>query len=140
MTGPGVSRTARPTTQTAERVHDDPAAYTAAESIGARAYTDGNHIVFGTGGLPGGGSRLLAHELAHVVQNRSADGPLVPSRLSQPDDPAERAADAVAERIASGGIGGPVGSASRAVSRAATGPLGAETTRRRRRNSTERGA
>jgi uncharacterized protein DUF4157/L,D-transpeptidase-like protein len=90
------------------RIHDDTAARAAAESIGARAYTVGSHIVFGSGGLAGGGNRLLAHELAHVVQNRSSAQAPVASRLSQPADPAERAADAVADRIEAGhGTAGP---------------------------------
>jgi hypothetical protein len=53
------------------RVHDDGASATAAEAMGARAFTVGNHIHFGAGQLAAGtreGDRLLAHELTHVVQ------------------------------------------------------------------------
>ena len=53
------------------RVHDGADAAESARSLGARAYTWGREIVFGAGEyLPGAGngSRLLAHELAHVVQ------------------------------------------------------------------------
>jgi len=53
------------------RVHDDGASGAAAEAMGARAFTVGNHIHFGAGQLASGtrdGDRLLAHELTHVVQ------------------------------------------------------------------------
>jgi hypothetical protein len=53
------------------RVHDGSDAAESAHSIGARAYTWGRQIVFGAGEyLPGApdGRKLLAHELAHVVQ------------------------------------------------------------------------
>jgi hypothetical protein len=53
------------------RVHmDDPAKHSAA-LIGARAYTHGNHIFYGTGERPGA-DRLTAHELAHVLQHTRA--------------------------------------------------------------------
>ncbi len=57
------------------RIHTDSAAAESAHALGARAYTVGNHIVFGAGGYEPGsatGRRLLAHELAHVVQAQSA--------------------------------------------------------------------
>jgi hypothetical protein len=53
------------------RVHADPDATASAASIGARAYAVGPHIVFGRGEhAPNSraGDRLMAHELAHVVQ------------------------------------------------------------------------
>jgi hypothetical protein len=53
------------------RVHTGSAADAAARSVGARAYTLGAHIFFRTGEWSQGGParrRLLAHELAHVVQ------------------------------------------------------------------------
>ena len=53
------------------RVHTGPAAHDAALALGARALTAGTNILFRAGeyqpGTPGG-DRLLAHELAHVVQ------------------------------------------------------------------------
>lgn len=57
------------------RVHDGPAAGEAARSIGATAFTSGASIVFGEGHYAPAttsGRRLLAHELAHVVQNGAA--------------------------------------------------------------------
>jgi hypothetical protein len=55
----------------AVRLHTDVAAAQSARNLNARAYTVGNHIVFGAGEfLPDSpvGIRLLTHELTHVVQ------------------------------------------------------------------------
>jgi len=87
------------------RVHSGPQAQRAADSINARAYTVGDHIVFGQGGAPSGGAegrRLLAHELAHVVQQRGSQHASPPRRLSSPGDAAEREADAAADSVSSG--------------------------------------
>jgi hypothetical protein len=57
------------------RVHSDAGAAQSARDINARAYTVGNNIVFGAGPFAPGeaaGRQLLAHELAHVVQNTAA--------------------------------------------------------------------
>jgi len=55
------------------RVHSGSAAEAAARALHARAFTFGEHVVLGAG-LPGlhtpAGTRMLAHELAHVVQQR----------------------------------------------------------------------
>ena len=59
------------------RVHSDAGAAQSARDINARAYTVGNNIVFGAGRFAPGaaaGRQLLAHELAHVVQNTAAKG------------------------------------------------------------------
>lgn len=53
------------------RVHTDARAADAAQAINARAYTLGNHLVFAPGQYAPrteGGKRLLAHELAHTIQ------------------------------------------------------------------------
>jgi hypothetical protein len=53
------------------RVHTDERAAESASAVDALAYTVGSNVVFGAGQYaPGtsGGQRLLAHELAHVVQ------------------------------------------------------------------------
>lgn len=55
------------------RVHADAAGAEAARSLYAHAFTVGNHIAFGAGRYAPGspdGRRLLAHELAHVLQQR----------------------------------------------------------------------
>lgn len=57
------------------RVHHDAAAGWSAREVAARAYTVGQHIVFGAGQYTphsASGRRLLAHELAHVVQQSAA--------------------------------------------------------------------
>lgn len=54
------------------RIHDGPAAARSAAAMGARAYTLGNDLVFGAGHYAPAttaGQRLLAHELAHVLQH-----------------------------------------------------------------------
>jgi hypothetical protein len=55
------------------RIHADPPGASSARSVNARAFTADQHIVFGNGEYSphsSSGSRLLAHELAHTVQNR----------------------------------------------------------------------
>jgi GH24 family phage-related lysozyme (muramidase) len=62
----------------AVRVHTESRAGDAARSVGARAFTVGENIVFAPGEFaPGsaGGRHLLAHELAHVVQQRGGVAP-----------------------------------------------------------------
>jgi Domain of unknown function (DUF4157) len=57
------------------RVHDDAQAAQSARSINARAYTVGQRVVLSAGEYAPGtsrGHRLLAHELAHVVQQYSS--------------------------------------------------------------------
>jgi hypothetical protein len=57
------------------RVHTDARASESARSIGALAYTVGRDIVFRAGQYDPGsrdGKRVLAHELAHVVQQRAS--------------------------------------------------------------------
>jgi len=59
----------------AVRVHTGPAAAASASALSAHAYTFGRDVVFGAGKYdPAGatGQRLLAHELAHVVQQDAA--------------------------------------------------------------------
>ncbi|MDB5033588.1 MAG: LysM repeat-containing protein [Chlorobi bacterium] len=56
------------------RVHTDAGAADAASAVNARAFTVAGSIVFGNGEYApqtGGGRKLLAHELTHVVQQRS---------------------------------------------------------------------
>jgi hypothetical protein len=56
------------------RIHTDSTASASAASIGALAYSRGEHVVFGGGSYAPGtppGDLLLAHELAHVVQQRT---------------------------------------------------------------------
>ena len=58
------------------RVHTDVAAAASAEALDAHAYSVGNDIVFGPGEFApatASGTRLLAHELAHVVRHLYGD-------------------------------------------------------------------
>jgi hypothetical protein len=57
------------------RVHTDAAAAASASGLNARAYTVGRDIVFAGGKYAptAQGGRLLAHELAHVVQQRAGE-------------------------------------------------------------------
>ncbi|MES1161724.1 MAG: DUF4157 domain-containing protein, partial [Rhizobacter sp.] len=55
------------------RVHDDSAAAASAREVDAQAYTVGQHLVFGDGQYQPHsepGRHLLAHELAHTVQQQ----------------------------------------------------------------------
>jgi len=57
------------------RVHTDAAAERSARAVNAHAYTVGRNIVFGAGKFVPGtqeGRRLVAHELAHTIQQRGA--------------------------------------------------------------------
>jgi len=88
------------------RIHTDSLAASAATSVGAHAYTAGNHIVFASGQYApdsAAGRRLIAHELAHTVQQR-ASGASVPQQLEvgAAGTPAEMEAEQVSERIAGG--------------------------------------
>jgi hypothetical protein len=114
----------------------------AAKSLGAKAFTVGQDVHFGAGQYAPGskeGDRLLAHELTHTVQGQRSGVQRKPAeeshaghddagangggaaerpQVSDPDEPAEREADAVADRVtdklhadpkaaASGDKGGP---------------------------------
>lgn len=100
------------------RVHTDAKASQSAEAVGANAYTVGNEMVFRSGHFDASsptGQRTLAHELSHVVQQRSGpvDGTEAAGgiRLSDPSDRFERAADATADQVMSGPAPAPASSA-----------------------------
>ncbi len=83
------------------RVHTNSRAARSARAVNALAYTVGNHVVFGAGGYApqsGEGRELLAHELAHVLQQSTPahSKPQLGSRISHPSDAAEVEADKVA--------------------------------------------
>jgi outer membrane protein OmpA-like peptidoglycan-associated protein len=74
------------------RVHTSHRAAEAARSVNALAYTKENDIVFGQGQYRPGtesGGKLLAHELAHVVQQGAANAPMQAQRsiLRRSSDP-----------------------------------------------------
>ena len=79
------------------QVHADERAASAARAVGAEAYTRGPDIVFAAGRYEPStvqGRALLAHELAHVVQQRggSGGGAADAARLERQADRAARAA------------------------------------------------
>jgi hypothetical protein len=95
------------------RIHRGGEASSSAASVQARAYTVGSDVVLGNDVNPASseGQKTIAHELTHVVQQRS--GPVDGSpaaggiRLSDPSDRFERAAEATASAVMSGGTAGP---------------------------------
>jgi hypothetical protein len=78
----------------------------AAASVSARAFAVGQDVHFGAGQYQPGtadGDQLIAHELAHTVQQRGTGGtPQLALAISQPHDPAEVEADQFADAIISG--------------------------------------
>ena len=90
------------------RVHTDGAAHESAKSVNAHAYTVGSNIVFQRDKYDPGsdaGKHMLAHELTHVVQQRS--GPVDGTdagggvKVSDPSDRFEREAVSNADRLMS---------------------------------------
>lgn len=95
------------------RVHTDAKAAQSAHALGAQAYTFGPDIVFGAGEYNPQDSRLLAHELAHHIQQESASqtgGIEVGSEQSPLEAEATAAADSVVQ-------GGPIPGLTSATSR-----------------------
>ncbi|WP_154796419.1 eCIS core domain-containing protein [Occultella kanbiaonis] len=91
------------------RVHTDGAASDSAAAVNAHAYTVGSNVVFQRDRYDPGsqaGRTMLAHELTHVVQQRTGpvDGTSTGDgvRVSDPSDRFEREAAANAERVMSG--------------------------------------
>ena len=88
------------------RVHDDTAAASSAHAVNAHAYTVGSNVVFQRDKYDPSsveGRTTLAHELTHVVQQRSGpvDGTSAPGgiKVSDPSDRFEREAAANADRV-----------------------------------------
>jgi hypothetical protein len=88
------------------RIHTDAAAHDSAQAVNAHAYTVGSHVVFQRDAYDPGshqGRTTLAHELTHVVQQRS--GPVDGTdagggvRVSDPSDRFEQEAAQTAARV-----------------------------------------
>jgi hypothetical protein len=76
------------------RIHADREAARSAASLEARAYTFKNHLVFGAGEYAphtGAGRRLIAHELAHTVQQASGRAAPAVQRTPLPGETEELA-------------------------------------------------
>ena len=91
------------------KVHNDGAAHDSAAAVNAHAYTVGSNVVFQRGRYDTGsaeGKTMLAHELTHVVQQRS--GPVDGTdagggiKVSDPSDRFEREAAANADAVMAG--------------------------------------
>ena len=88
------------------RVHTGEASNTAAHAVSAKAYTTGQNIHFGAGQYDPsseGGQHLIAHEVAHTVQQRGGS----PTRqhkleVSAPQDASEHEADRAADAMVTG--------------------------------------
>ncbi|ANZ28478.1 hypothetical protein A4U64_26670 (plasmid) [Rhodococcus sp. WB1] len=87
------------------RVHTDAAAASSAKEVGATAYTRGHDVVFAAGRYSPQsveGVRLLAHELAHVIQQAST--PMAGSLwIGNADAPEEYEARRVADEVLGSG-------------------------------------
>jgi hypothetical protein len=96
------------------RVHTDATASESARSVQAYAYTVGTDVVFQSGKYEpesDSGKRMLAHELTHVVQQRSGPVAGTPApggiQVSHPSDRFEQAAESSADRVMSSGSTAP---------------------------------
>ena len=85
------------------RVHTDSRAADSAQAVNAQAYTVGRDVVFGAGRYRphnGEGQRLIAHELTHVMQQKSGDE-TPPSTIRRVEDFYEMGAQRMAKSITS---------------------------------------
>ena len=95
------------------RLHADGASAEAAQAIRARAYAVGDDIFFAAGAYEpnaADGKRLIAHEVAHTVQQKSTPAGARQEKLevSQPGDAAEVEADHFADAFVAGGKTAPI--------------------------------
>jgi hypothetical protein len=93
------------------RIHTHTAADRAAAGVQAKAFTVGQDVVFAAGQYApntSSGRYLLAHELAHVVQQRHAR-PVPSPEITPAHGSAETAATVAAAQAAAGEKAGPVG-------------------------------
>ena len=84
------------------RVHTDARARHSARAVAASAYTVGNDIVFAPGQYQpesSVGRKLLAHELAHVMQNSAAGSSHGSLTVGAANAVEEHQADAIADRV-----------------------------------------
>jgi hypothetical protein len=111
------------------RVHADAPAAASAQAVGATAYAVGQHVAFAQHAYAPdteSGDKLLAHELAHVVQQNTASLPPTGALKLPTGSSAEREADALAARAIhaerlSPPAGRPLSALARGSSRRASG-------------------
>lgn len=86
------------------RVHSDPKAADSARAVNASAYTVGAHIAFASSRYAPTtttGRRLIAHELAHTIQQGFSTPDTGRLDIGAPGDSREREADSVADQVTS---------------------------------------
>jgi hypothetical protein len=84
------------------RVHNDSHAAQLSNNLNARAFTIGSNVAFAAGEYQPGslvGDALLAHELAHVVQQGGGSTSVAPMRLGEDNSALENDADSSAVRV-----------------------------------------
>ena len=87
------------------RVHTGAKAIESARAVDAQAYTVGKNIVFDAGTYvphKPEGQRLLAHELAHVIQQKTSSAMLSPLTMESSNDSLEHEAEAASMRVERG--------------------------------------
>ena len=103
------------------RIHTDSRAAESARAVNALAYTVGRHVVFRDNRYQPStesGRGLLAHELAHTVQQGDAEPPAAGALpITHPADPAEHAADLAAHSVTAGAPSAPAPASSPVVAR-----------------------
>ena len=104
------------------RIHTGAKADQSARSINAQAYTVGSDVVFQSGKYSPDtdpGRHMLAHELTHVVQQRSGPVAGTPAAggimLSHPSDAFEQAAERSADRVTAEGAASPAAATAQAT-------------------------
>ena len=116
----------------AVRVHTGEASAQAASDLNARAFATGNDIHFGAGQYQPDdpfGMHLLAHEVAHTVQQGGAAGAQTKREVSEPGDALEVEADVAADAMVRGApaaVSAGAPAAARKVHRFGFGELGGE--------------
>gem|GEM_PF-6416264 len=128
----------------AVRVHEGTDAANAATAVRARAYTTGNDIYFGKGEYrpdSAAGRELLAHEVAHTVQQSdgAVSGRQNKLEVSSPDDRLEVEADMAAAAMIAGQPAQVTGGVGAGIQRVVTseGGLQIHTQIRQTNNSTD---
>jgi hypothetical protein len=98
------------------RVHDDARSHEATAAAAARAFTVGPNIFLSPGVRSD--DRVMAHELAHTIQQRDHASPQAkPLDVTAPGDAAEVEADRVADAALAGRHAGPVTQQPAAIAR-----------------------
>ncbi len=85
------------------KTHTDSNAATISNQVNARAFTVGNHVAFGAGEYKPGtliGDALIAHELAHTIQQSGSETPMNKLKgATETYDALENDADLAAESV-----------------------------------------